>query len=302
MYQIQVTVPEGIGKSVAELALGLGVKQASVQSAFVYGSNSNSQQVSLQISTPVARALVEKIMCATWFDPAQCSVALTRLHGLISSSERQETTVPGRQPALRVFEDLWQLNHTNLTYYVRALVAACVLAYGMRTDGLITVVVALLFVSFLSEALAIGFGIWARDLPLALQGLKAFAVSTVLTIAGGVIVAILPNPPMLFHEYNTLLSGFLISLIIGFAAGTMQPDDSGMQFLIGVAAAAQVSFYPVWFGWSLVRGFPDYHLSTIRITAFFLNMAAMCAMGLAGYLAVGVKRREITRLVEHREI
>jgi len=64
------------------------------------------------------------------------------------------------------------------------------------------------------------------------------------------------NPPLQYNEHNSLVVGFLISLAVGIAAGLASADDVGRREMIGLAATAQMAILPVWFGISLVFGFP----------------------------------------------
>jgi uncharacterized membrane protein len=112
------------------------------------------------------------------------------------------------EPALDVLEDLWQLSHVTPSYIGRAAGAAVLMAYGMFENSAISIVVAALFLPFLSQVLAISFGLWVRDRGLAKQGLFALCISSVLSIAAGVLMALLHRGPLLFDDFKTPLVSF----------------------------------------------------------------------------------------------
>jgi hypothetical protein len=51
------------------------------------------------------------------------------------------------------------------------------LATGILDNNAVAIVVAALFLPFLAEVLAMGFGLWSRDERLIARGLRAIAVS-----------------------------------------------------------------------------------------------------------------------------
>src|SRR5437868_5438572 len=100
--------------------------------------------------------------------PGPACARLTSLHPLRQFAERGvEITRPMIEPALDVLEDLWQLSHITPSYVARATGAALLLAYGMFQNNAIAIVVAALFLPFLSQVLAVSFGLWAGDRQLA---------------------------------------------------------------------------------------------------------------------------------------
>lgn len=199
------------------------------------------------------------------------------------------------EPALDVLEDLWQLSHVTPSYVARAAGAAVLMAYGMFENSAVSIVVAALFLPFLSQVLAVSFGLWTRDRGLAKQGLFALCVSSVLSTAAGVLVAVLHRGPLMFDDFKTPLVSLGISSIIGITAGLASADDTGRRYLIGVAAAVQYAVFPVWIGISLMRGFHDTHVITGRISAFAINLVTIAAMAVAVYAWTGMRKEEVHR-------
>lgn len=302
MHEIRVTVPEGRAKDVAELALKAGIRQASVYKVFAYGPSRNKEIVSAEISTPEAKKFADSVITAPWFDSRECSVSSRQLRAIVSADHPRELTQPMLEPPINVFEDLWQLNHLTVSYYARAIAGAALLAYGMVLNDPVTIVIAALFLPFLSQSIALGFGPWAGDWGLARQGFKALAVSTAASIASGAAIAILHGPPMLFHGYLAPLPSFVISAIIGVTAGFSTADDAGRRYLIGVAAAVQYGIFPIWLGYALVEGFPDENTTLVRIGTFFINVLTITAFALLGYLVLDIKRKDVRAWVRQRAV
>ena len=172
MHEIRVTVPEGRGKDVGELALQAGIREVAIYPVFAYGPNCTKETVSAQTSTPLAKKFADSVLASSWFDSTQCTVSSRQLRALVNNTHPREITKPMLEPPINVFEDLWQLSHVTVSYLARALAGAILLAYGMVRNDPIEIVVAALFLPFLSQAVAIGFGLWAGDFSLAKQGIK----------------------------------------------------------------------------------------------------------------------------------
>jgi hypothetical protein len=300
MHEIRVTVPEGRAKDVAELALKAGIRQASVYKVFAYGPNRSKEIVSAEISTPAAKKFADSVITAPWFDSRECSITTRQLRAIVSADHPREITQPMLEPPINVFEDLWQLNHLTIGYYARAIAGAALLAYGMVLNDPVTIVIAALFLPFLSQSIALGFGPWAGDWGLARQGLKALTVSTAASVASGAAIAVLHGPPMLFHGYLAPVPSFVISAIIGVTAGFSTADDAGRRYLIGVAAAVQYGIFPIWLGYALVEGFPDEKTTLVRIGTFFINVLTITIFALLGYLLLDIKRKDVRAWVRQR--
>jgi hypothetical protein len=139
--------------------------------------------------------------------------------------------------------------------------------------------------------LSIGFGLWTKQWRLAIQGLVALAIALLLLIGGGVIVAFLSNPPVRYSEFNSLVTGLLISCAVGIAAGLATVDDVGRREMIGLAATAQIAIIPAWIGLCLVLGFPDSNATPAsrRLVALLINVIAIVISSFITYALVRVK-------------
>jgi len=125
--------------------------------------------------------------------------------------------------------------------------------------------------------------LWAREYRLAMQGLRALLVSTALAFAAGASVAWIEGGPLLFNGFRNLMGNFLISAIIGTAAGLSITDDAGRRYLIGVAAAVQFAVFPVWFGAGMVLGLPALDVTRERLLGFLVNLAAISGAAMLAY-------------------
>jgi hypothetical protein len=293
MHEVRITAPAGSTDRVVGLALQAGISQATVYDVFVHGPNEKKHVISVETSTPQAKAFVDSVFASDWFDTENYSITTRELRAIFSAERIRDITKPMIEPALDVLEDLWQLNHITPSYVGRAAGAAILLAYGMFHNSAIAIVVAALFLPFLSQVLAIGFGLRAGDRGLAKQGAAALALSTVLSIAGGIIVGLFFDRGISYTEFESPLVAFAISSVIGAAAGLASADDAGRRYLIGVAAAVQYAVFPVWVGTAVVHGFPAAPVITERIGAFFTNMVTIAVVAACVYAWAGMRKEDV---------
>ena len=290
MHEVRVTVLRGSGAAIVKAALEVGIGRVTICPAIqAVGPHSEAEIVSVETSTPRAKAFLDRVMSPGTLDRSTSSVSTREIRAIVSSEGDREITYPSVEPTLEVFQDLWQLNHVTPSYVARTLAAALLLAYGMRHDDVISIVVAALFLPFMAQVLGLGFGIWTTDWNLASQAALALAVSIVISIAAGVTVALAFGGPMLFDGFKTPAVSLGISLVIGAAAGLSTADDTGRRYLIGVAAAAQSGVFAVWIGVAAVLGFPDTPTTLARIATLALNVVAIATAACASYGFLGLR-------------
>jgi len=282
------------------MAQAAGVGQVGMYDVFVHGPNRLKKVLSIETSTPRAKAFLDALFATEWFDPTQDSVTARELRAIFAQEPMAEVTRPVVEPALDVLQDLWQLSHLTPSYIGRAAGAAVLLAHGMFENSAVSIVVAALFLPFLPLVLAVSFGLWVRDRALAIQGLRALSVSTILSVAAGAVVGLFHKEPMQFHAFEPPLVCLAISAVIGIAAGLASADDAGRRYLIGVAAAVQYAVFPVWVGICLIHGFPDAATIGTRIGSFAVNIATIAGMATLAYAWAGMRPREISRFQRKR--
>ena len=199
------------------------------------------------------------------------------------------------EPFPDAIQDLWQLSHVTTSYLARAFSGGILMATGIIDDNPVAIVVAALFLPFLSEVLAVSLGLWSRDRRLIFRGLAATAVSTILAFAGGAVVAAFTSGPIRFQGFKPPLSSFALSAVIGITAGLSHADDTGRRYLIGVAAAVQLAIFPTWLGAALlgaalIVGLPAAHILSDRLLSFAINFVTISVTALLAYTALHRRR------------
>jgi hypothetical protein len=294
MRRVSVTTPEGKSSEVAQLAFGVGISSVSLKQNLRLKSNgSRTPEDALEIntSTPLAKAFVDKLMTASFFNCEDYSIVVRQPRAIVSSEPVSKKTWPLVEPITDIFEELWQFSQITGGFAGRIFLGGLLLAYGLIEYKLLFMIAGLLFIPLLPLMLAAGFGLLTRQFRLAAQGVVALAVATTLLILSGVVVALFTGPPLRFAEFNSLPTSLLISLIVGIAAGLATADDVGRREMIGLAATAQIAILPTWFGICFVFGFPvlDTAPPMNRALGWFLNVGVIVAASLATYAAIGMK-------------
>ncbi|MDB5806348.1 MAG: hypothetical protein JWN73_3670 [Betaproteobacteria bacterium] len=290
MHEVRVNAPDGEGMRVAQAAVSLGLKRVSVSEIRLVDPDRAGQLVSAECATPEATQLINALMAADWFDLDRFSISTREVRAVASAEPVGRMTYPMPEPSLDILQDLWQLSHATLSYYGRAAAGGLLLADGMYRNNPVSIVVAALFLPYLSQVLALSLGLWSRRWALARHGLKALAISTALSVASGAAVALFQSAPMAFTDFRSLGSSLFFSAVVGVTAGLCSADDTGRRYLIGVAAAVQCGVFPVWLGACLVDGFPSGELAALRLSTFLLNLLVLGAGAGLVFATVGMRR------------
>jgi hypothetical protein len=297
VHEVRATVPAERSAAVARIAVETGIPSASVYEIFVHGPDRPKHVVSVETSTPKAKAFIDALLASPIFDIDECSITSRELRAIISHESLADLTQPMVEPAPDVIEDLWQMSHVTPSYVGRAAGGAILLAEGVIHNSPVSMVVAALFLPFLSQVLAVGFGVWCGDGRLVRKGCAALLTSAVLAYCGGLVVAMLTGGPIGFQDFKDPLPSFAISAVIGIAAGLSTADDAGRRYLIGVAAAVQFAVFPVWLGAASVIGLPARAVLVSRVESFFINVITISAAAIAAYTLLGLRREEVRRFI-----
>jgi len=290
MHEIRATLPPECVTEAARLAHESGIARVSVSTVFVHGPDAERRQLSVETSTPKARAFVESFLKSPALSAADCTLTSREVRAILDGEPLAEITRPMSEPFTDIIQDLWQLSHVTASYIGRAAAGAILLGTGIIENNPIAIVVAALFLPFLSQVLAVSFGAWSRDRRLAFQGINALLVSTALAVAAGALVAWIEGGPIQYAGFKSPLASLGISALIGVAAGVSIADDTGRRYLIGVAAAVQLAIFPVWFGAALVLGLPGHDILYPRLWSFVINLAAISGAAVCAYAALHLGR------------
>jgi hypothetical protein len=287
---VKVKTPQGKARDVAEIAFSVGLEKVAVLQAQVlrpHQDDSTEELIEIESSTPTAKAFIDALMSAPFFNRNEYAIAVRQPRSLINHEKLARMTVPLVEPSVDICEELWQFSQITYGFIGRIFIGSALLGYGLIEYNLLFMIAGLLFIPLLPLMLAVGFGLWTRQFRLAIQGLIAFLMATILLLAGGSVVALIANPPLRYNESNPLITGLLISLAVGVAAGLATADDVGRREMIGLAATAQVAILPVWFGICFVFGFPALQGTPpgVRVLRFVLNVVLVI---IASFVTYGI--------------
>jgi hypothetical protein len=299
MRLVKVSAPHGKGVDVAKLAFGEGISDASIYQAEKHSAEGEikiQDVVEVQTSTPKGKRFVDALLGADFYNQQDYSIAVRQPRAVLSSESTRELTKPLVEPAIDIFQELWQFSHITAGFIGRIFIAACLLGYGLIHQKILIIIAGLLFLPLLPLLLAIGFGLWTKQVKLALQGFLAFIAAIILLILGGAAVGAVSSPPVQYDEFNSLAVTFLIALGVGVAAGLANIDDVGRRELIGLAATAQIAILPVWFGVCFVLGFPATTSESELISyaiSFPVTILTIIIASLATYVLFGAASRQL---------
>lgn len=296
MRLVNVKAPQGQAQAVVEIAHRVGIPQATVYPVESHGQGVEPREtVEVETSSPKAKAFVEALMAAPFFDPETYPIAVRGLHARVSAVDVADLTKPVALPSPEVVEELWQFSHVTFSLVGRFICAGLLLAYGMLQDNLLLVIAGLLFMPLLPMFMAMGLGGGAGHWRLARQGLRALLISLALLVITGVLVALLAREPLRFERFSPLPVGFLLTLIVGVASTLASADNVGRRELIGLAAASQVGIVPVWLGIALVLGPAELAHAPERLLGLAVNSVTLAVVTGVVYTLMGVRSDTIHR-------
>src|SRR4029077_14133357 len=93
------------------------------------------------------------------FRRTDCSITSRELRAVVNGDALSAVTKPMSEPFPDVIQDLWQLSHLTVRCLAPAAAGAILLATGIIDGNPVSIVVAALFLPFLSEVLAVSFGL-----------------------------------------------------------------------------------------------------------------------------------------------
>jgi hypothetical protein len=284
MRLVKVSVPQGKGTDIARIAFEQGAPDVSLQQVSQQKPGAEPQPretVEVKISTPRAKAFVDGVIAAPFFDREHYTIEIREPRSILKGTRTREITRPVPAPVTDNDQELWQFTHVTYSFVLRVFISALLLSYGMIEDNPLIMIGGLLFLPFTPLVLACGFGALTAQWQLVRHAVIALVVAVLLIFGGGVVVALAADPPIVFDKFPPMIAGLAFSFAIGIAASLATADDVGRRELIGLAAASQVALIPAWVGISLVFGFDENPVE--KLQAFGVNLAALVCGALAVY-------------------
>jgi hypothetical protein len=284
MRLVKVSVPHGKGADIARIAFEQGAPDVTLQQVSQQKPGTEPQPreaVDVKISTPRAKAFVDAVIAAPFFDREHYTIEIREPRSILKATRTREITRPVPAPVIDIDQELWQFTHVTYSFVLRVFISALLLSYGMIEDNPLIMIGGLLFLPFTPLVLACGFGALTGQWELVRHGVVALVAAVLLIFGGGVAVALAADPPIVFDKFPPMMVGLAFSFAIGVASSLATADDVGRRELIGLAAASQVGLIPAWMGISLVFGFDESPVE--KLQAFGVNLAALVCGALAVY-------------------
>ncbi len=298
MQEITISTPKDKAKPVVKIALEQGIDEVAVSRVFVYGPDEEQEELTIHCSVAQATELIEAVMAAPFYDPQAYSITSDELTAIVTTQPPESISRPFKMSSMSVLQDLWMQNQITVAYFARAIVSTALLAYGLLEGDLTTLIIAFLFTPFLTQDLAIGFGLLMGDWKLARRGAVVMGMSTAIAIVVGAVAAAIMGGPIQIEPFGTIQANFIISFLVGIVAGLDTADEAGRREFVAVAGAAQFAAFPVWFGISLMAGFPDATTTFWRIASFFLNIVTILVVAMGVYAWLKYRRENVTKYIE----
>lgn len=260
MKLLTIQTPKDKGQQVAEMAFELGITTVGISATSLHQKNVPSREadvVEIQTNTPKTKELVEKLMTAPFYDPAKYNFTVRHPESIYAAEKPKEETRPIIRATGDVYQELWQFCQVTVSLMGRVLLSAFLVAYGMREDFMPIIIAGLLFLPYHHHMLGVGLGAVLGESKLLKQALVGFLATTFMIVLGGILLGLLTEPGIKWDAFteSSVPFSFLISMVVGIAAGLGSIDDAGRRELIGLAATAHISVYPIWFGLKFVYGF-----------------------------------------------
>lgn len=143
-----MTIPADAVQEAARLAHAAGISRVTVAEVFVRGPDEERRLVSVETSTPKARAFIESFLGSATLSRTDYTLTSREVRAIVDGESLASLTRPMREPFTDVLQDLWQLGHVTASYVARAAAGAILLATGIIEANPVVIVVAALFTPF----------------------------------------------------------------------------------------------------------------------------------------------------------
>src|ERR1700704_2155220 len=109
MHEIRATIPSDCVSEAARLAHAAGITRLTVAEVFVHGPDEERRLVSVETSTPKARAFVEALLGAATISQRDYTPTSREVRAIVDNESLASLTVPMSEPFTDIIQDLWQL-------------------------------------------------------------------------------------------------------------------------------------------------------------------------------------------------
>jgi hypothetical protein len=145
MHEIRATLPSDCVPEAARLALAAGIDEVTITEVFVHGPNAPRRLLSVETSTPKAKAFVDALLQSKVLSDIKYTLTSREIRAIVRDAPLESLTRPMSEPFPDIVQDLWQLSHITASYVGRAAAGAILLATGIIADDPIAITVAALF-------------------------------------------------------------------------------------------------------------------------------------------------------------
>jgi hypothetical protein len=124
-----VKAPEGKGDQVAQVAFKVGVSQVTIHQEQIHRPREPEQTkdvIDIETATPIAKAFIDEMVAAPFFDPRHYSIAVRQARSIITKEKASKITWPIVEPASDIYEELWQFSHVTFSFIVQTHERFCV--------------------------------------------------------------------------------------------------------------------------------------------------------------------------------
>lgn len=305
MKLVTIHAPKGKGQQIAEFAFAANISEVAISEASVLrqgGKSSPTDLVFIQSNTPKVKTFLESLMRSSFYDPDEISFTVKHPESIYASELPEHETEPLIRSTMDVYEELWQFCKITVSLVGRIFLSAVLIAYGMREDFIPLIISGLLFLPYHHHMLGIALGLGIKEWRFFRQALLSFCIATFLIFCGGTAIALLTGPGIqwtTFSETGYFFS-FVISLAIGIAASLAAIDDAGRRELIGLAATAHISVYPVWFGLKLIYGFEPTDEPLKFFLLFLMDVLTVIFFAMLTFKLMQMKGEEIKKFIRSK--
>ena len=94
MHEVRATVPVERSAAIARIAIDQGIAQVSMYDVFVHGPERRKHVVSVECSSPQAKAFLDALLASPLFEAGECSVTSCEVRAILNTTPLAEITRP----------------------------------------------------------------------------------------------------------------------------------------------------------------------------------------------------------------